>query len=128
MIALPVEEIIADKNFICEFCNKNFNRVQNLQLHKRAHSLPFTLKNDKNEDGKRKVYLCPETTCVNHNPCNALGDFTSLKKHYMRKHGEKTLSCPKCYKMYAVQADLRAHMKTCGTKEYKCECGGVFSR
>ncbi|XP_074364915.1 uncharacterized protein LOC141705960 [Apium graveolens] len=128
VIALSVEDLLAEKKFSCEFCNKKFNREQNLQLHKRAHNLPFSLKNGKNEDGKRKVYLCPETTCASHNRCNALGDFTSLKKHYKRKHSEKTLSCPKCYKMYAVQADLRAHLKTCGTKEYKCECGGAFSR
>ncbi|KAK1398253.1 Protein indeterminate-domain 12 [Heracleum sosnowskyi] len=128
VIALSVEEITAEKNFSCEFCNKKFNREQNLQLHKRAHNIPFTLENDKNEDGKRKVYLCPETTCANHNRCYALGNFTSLKKHYKRKHSEKTLDCPKCYKKYAVEADLRAHLKTCGTKEYKCECGSGFSR
>lgn len=132
MIALSVEEITGETNqFFCELCSKSFNRVQNLQLHMRAHNLPCNLvKNDtKNKDDQKpKVYVCPETTCANHNRCNALGDFTSIRKHYKRKHSEKTLNCPKCLKKYAVEADLRAHLKTCGTKEYKCECGGVFSR
>jgi hypothetical protein len=27
-----------------------------------------------------------------------------------------------------VQSDWKAHVKTCGTKEYKCDCGTIFSR
>ncbi|KAA8545141.1 hypothetical protein F0562_019970 [Nyssa sinensis] len=44
------------------------------------------------------------------------------------KHGEKKWKCDKCSKKYAVQSDWKAHSKTCGTKEYKCDCGTIFSR
>ncbi|XP_076955884.1 uncharacterized protein LOC143630870 [Bidens hawaiensis] len=30
--------------------------------------------------------------------------------------------------MYVVEADLKAHTKTCGKKEYHCHCGTLFSR
>ncbi|RDX94549.1 Protein indeterminate-domain 4, chloroplastic, partial [Mucuna pruriens] len=50
------------------------------------------------------------------------------KKHYSRKHGEKKWKCDKCSKKYAVQSDWKAHSKTCGTREYRCDCGTLFSR
>uniref|UniRef100_A0A6N2M219 C2H2-type domain-containing protein n=1 Tax=Salix viminalis TaxID=40686 RepID=A0A6N2M219_SALVM len=58
----------------------------------------------------------------------ALGDLTGIKKHYFRKHGEKKWKCEKCSKKYAVQSDWKAHSKTCGTREYRCDCGTLFSR
>ncbi|CAA6661081.1 unnamed protein product [Spirodela intermedia] len=58
----------------------------------------------------------------------ALGDLTGIKKHFCRKHGEKKWKCDKCSKRYAVQSDWKAHMKTCGTREYRCDCGTLFSR
>ncbi|KAF2298504.1 hypothetical protein GH714_023854 [Hevea brasiliensis] len=77
---------------------------------------------------KKRVYICPEPTCVHHNPARALGDLTGIKKHFSRKHGEKKWKCDKCSKKYAVQSDWKAHQKTCGTREYKCDCGTIFSR
>lgn len=74
------------------------------------------------------MYLCPEPSCVHHDPSRALGDLTGIKKHYYRKHGEKKFKCEKCSKRYAVQSDWKAHSKTCGTKEYRCDCGTIFSR
>ncbi|KAL4579561.1 hypothetical protein LXL04_015712 [Taraxacum kok-saghyz] len=110
-------------------CNKGFPRDQNLQLHKRGHNLPWKLKHKSlTDEVKRKVYLCPEPSCVNHDPSHALGDLTGIKKHYSRKHGEKKYKCQKCEKMYAVRSDLKAHAKTCGTREYKCHCDTIFSR
>ncbi|KAE8736245.1 Protein indeterminate-domain 6 [Hibiscus syriacus] len=81
-----------------------------------------------NKEVKKKVYLCPEPTCVHHDPSRALGDLTGIKKHYSRKHGEKKWKCEKCEKRYAVQSDWKAHSKTCGTREYRCDCGTLFSR
>ncbi|RDX94550.1 Protein indeterminate-domain 5, chloroplastic, partial [Mucuna pruriens] len=43
-------------------------------------------------------------------------------------HGEKKWKCDKCSKKYAVQSDWKAHSKTCGTREYRCDCGTLFSR
>ncbi|CAI9262034.1 unnamed protein product [Lactuca saligna] len=44
------------------------------------------------------------------------------------KHGEKKWKCDQCSKKYAVQSDWKAHLKICGTREYKCDCGTLFSR
>ncbi|KAI3763980.1 hypothetical protein L2E82_13978 [Cichorium intybus] len=77
----------------------------------------------------KKVYLCPEPTCINHNRSHALGDFGGLKKHYLRKHvTEKKHKCDSCSKAYAVESDLRAHLRNCSKRKYICECGARFSR
>ncbi|OWM80826.1 zinc finger protein GAI-ASSOCIATED FACTOR 1-like isoform X2 [Punica granatum] len=130
VIALSPKTLLATNRFVCEICNKGFQRDQNLQLHRRGHNLPWKLKQRTGgkDQVRKKVYVCPETTCVHHNPARALGDLTGIKKHFCRKHGEKKWKCERCSKKYAVQSDWKAHMKTCGTKEYKCDCGTLFSR
>ncbi|KAL2509450.1 zinc finger protein JACKDAW-like [Forsythia ovata] len=129
VIALSPKTLVTTNRFICEICNKGFRRDQNLQLHRRGHNLPWKLKQRANKDQIiKKVYICPEKTCVHHDPSRALGDLTGIKKHFSRKHGEKKWKCEKCSKKYAVQSDWKAHSKTCGTREYKCDCGTLFSR
>nr|GLL31059.1 protein indeterminate-domain 9-like [Ipomoea trifida] len=129
VIALSPKSLMATNRFVCEICNKGFQRDQNLQLHRRGHNLPWKLKQrSKQEVVKKKVYICPEKSCVHHDPSRALGDLTGIKKHYSRKHGEKKWKCDKCSKKYAVQSDWKAHSKICGTREYKCDCGTLFSR
>ncbi|OMP06564.1 hypothetical protein CCACVL1_01510 [Corchorus capsularis] len=120
---------MATNRFLCEICNKGFQRDQNLQLHRRGHNLPWKLKQRSNKEViRKKVYICPEKTCVHHDPSRALGDLTGIKKHFSRKHGEKKWKCEKCSKKYAVQSDWKAHSKICGTREYRCDCGTLFSR
>ncbi|XP_030503794.2 protein indeterminate-domain 12 [Cannabis sativa] len=129
VIALSPKTLLATNRFVCEICNKGFQRDQNLQLHRRGHNLPWKLKQRSNKEMiKKRAYVCPETTCVHHHPSRALGDLTGIKKHYSRKHGEKKWKCEKCSKIYAVQSDWKAHSKTCGTREYRCDCGTLFSR
>ncbi|ONK54863.1 uncharacterized protein A4U43_UnF10360, partial [Asparagus officinalis] len=128
VIALSPKTLMATNRFVCEVCNKGFQREQNLQLHRRGHNLPWKLKQKSTKEVRRKVYLCPEPTCVHHEPSRALGDLTGIKKHFCRKHGEKKWKCEKCSKRYAVQSDWKAHSKTCGTREYRCDCGTLFSR
>ncbi|KAB2056746.1 hypothetical protein ES319_A11G124500v1 [Gossypium barbadense] len=128
VIALSPTTLMATNRFVCEICNKGFQRDQNLQLHRRGHNLPWKLRQRTTTEVKKRVYICPEPTCVHHNPARALGDLTGIKKHFSRKHGEKKWKCDKCSKKYAVQSDWKAHQKTCGTKEYKCDCGTIFSR
>ncbi|PHT35172.1 Protein indeterminate-domain 2 [Capsicum baccatum] len=129
VIALSPKSLMATNRFLCEICNKGFQRDQNLQLHRRGHNLPWKLKQRNNKELiKKKVYICPESSCVHHDPSRALGDLTGIKKHYSRKHGEKKWKCEKCSKKYAVQSDWKAHNKICGTREYKCDCGKLFSR
>ncbi|XP_025661040.1 protein indeterminate-domain 7-like [Arachis hypogaea] len=128
VVALSPTTLMATNRFVCEICNKGFQRDQNLQLHRRGHNLPWKLRQRTTTEVKKRVYVCPEPTCVHHNPSRALGDLTGIKKHFSRKHGEKKWKCDKCSKRYAVQSDWKAHLKTCGTREYKCDCGTIFSR
>ncbi|KAE9457689.1 hypothetical protein C3L33_10399, partial [Rhododendron williamsianum] len=119
---------MATNRFLCEICGKGFQRDQNLQLHRRGHNLPWKLKQRTSKEIRKRVYVCPEKACVHNHPSRALGDLTGIKKHFCRKHGEKKWKCDKCAKRYAVQSDWKAHSKTCGTREYKCDCGTIFSR
>ncbi|CAL4959557.1 unnamed protein product [Urochloa decumbens] len=137
VIALSPRTLMATNRFVCEICHKGFQRDQNLQLHRRGHNLPWKLRQrGGGPDGggggsappRKRVYVCPEASCVHHNPARALGDLTGIKKHFCRKHGEKKWKCERCGKRYAVHSDWKAHAKVCGTREYKCDCGTVFSR
>ncbi|CAN8311157.1 unnamed protein product [Cochlearia groenlandica] len=128
VIALSPKTLMATNRFLCEICGKGFQRDQNLQLHRRGHNLPWKLKQRTSKEVKKRVYVCPEKSCVHNNPTRALGDLTGIKKHFCRKHGEKKWKCEKCSKRYAVQSDWKAHSKTCGTREYRCDCGTIFSR
>ncbi|XP_020229441.1 zinc finger protein MAGPIE [Cajanus cajan] len=128
VIALSPKTLMATNRFVCEICLKGFQRDQNLQLHRRGHNLPWKLKQRTSKEVRKRVYVCPEKTCVHHHHSRALGDLTGIKKHFCRKHGEKKWKCEKCSKRYAVQSDWKAHSKTCGTREYKCDCGTIFSR
>ncbi|TVU21391.1 hypothetical protein EJB05_31030 [Eragrostis curvula] len=129
VIALSPKTLMATNRYVCEVCGKGFQRDQNLQLHRRGHNLPWKLKQRNPKDAARKkVYVCPEPGCVHHEPARALGDLTGIKKHFSRKHGEKKWKCDRCAKRYAVQSDWKAHAKVCGTREYRCDCGTLFSR
>ncbi|CAM6088497.1 unnamed protein product [Calypogeia fissa] len=128
VIALSPKTLMATNRFVCEICNKGFQRDQNLQLHRRGHNLPWKLRQRTSKEIRKRVYICPEPSCVHHDPARALGDLTGIKKHFCRKHGEKKWKCDKCSKRYAVQSDWKAHSKTCGTREYRCDCGTLFSR
>ncbi|KAF8405188.1 hypothetical protein HHK36_010088 [Tetracentron sinense] len=128
VIALSPKTLMATNRFVCEICKKGFQRDQNLQLHRRGHNLPWKLRQRSSKEIRKRVYVCPEASCVHHDPSRALGDLTGIKKHFCRKHGEKKWKCEKCSKKYAVQSDWKAHLKTCGTKEYRCDCGTLFSR
>ncbi|CAL5349594.1 unnamed protein product [Camellia sinensis] len=128
VVALSPRTLMATNRYICEVCHKGFQRDQNLQLHRRGHNLPWKLKQRPTTQVKKRVYICPEPNCVHHDPSRALGDLTGIKKHFCRKHGEKKWKCDKCSKRYAVQSDWKAHTKICGTREYRCDCGTIFSR
>ncbi|KAL3647131.1 hypothetical protein CASFOL_008099 [Castilleja foliolosa] len=128
VISLSPKTLMATNRFLCEICGKGFQRDQNLQLHRRGHNLPWKLKQRTSKEVRKRVYVCPEKSCVHHHPSRALGDLTGIKKHYCRKHGDKKWKCDKCDKRYAVHSDWKAHSKTCGTREYKCDCGTIFSR
>ncbi|XLU29595.1 hypothetical protein S245_065661 [Arachis hypogaea] len=73
VIALSPKSLLATNRFMCEICNKGFQRDQNLQLHRRGHNLPWKLKQRTSKEIRKKVYVCPEPSCVHHDPSRALG-------------------------------------------------------
>ncbi|KAF8050557.1 hypothetical protein N665_1942s0007 [Sinapis alba] len=58
VIALSPKMIMAKNRFLCEVCNKGFNREQNLELHRRVHNLSWKLKKKSEKEVRRKVYIC----------------------------------------------------------------------
>ncbi|PSS13738.1 Protein indeterminate-domain like [Actinidia chinensis var. chinensis] len=128
VVTLSPRTLMATNRYICEVCHKGFQRDQNLQLHRRGHNLPWKPKQRPTTQAKKRVYICPKPNCVHHDPSRALGDLAGIKKHFCRKHGEKKWKFDKCAKRYAVQSDWKAHAKICGTREYLCDCGTIFSR
>ncbi|KAH7667609.1 beta-beta-alpha zinc fingers domain-containing protein [Dioscorea alata] len=133
VVALSPRTLLTASSFTCEVCGREFRRDQNLQIHRRGHNLPWRATPSSKDaevatTAKKRVYICPEESCVFHDPSRALSDLTGIKKHYSRKHGEKKWKCDKCTKWYAVRTDWKAHVRVCGTREYECACGTLFSR
>ncbi|AES73321.1 hypothetical protein MTR_3g102000 [Medicago truncatula] len=83
---------------------EDFQRNQNLQLHRRGYNLPWKLKQRTSKEIRKRVYVCPEKTRVHNHPSRALGDLTGIKKHFCRNHSENKW---KCSKFYAVQSDWK---------------------
>lgn len=130
-MSLSPTTLLESDRYVCEICNQGFQRDQNLQMHRRRHKVPWKLLKRETAQGqnKKRVFVCPEPSCLHHDPCHALGDLVGIKKHFRRKHSNhKQWVCDKCSKGYAVQSDYKAHIKTCGTRGHSCDCGRVFSR
>ncbi|KAK8533400.1 hypothetical protein V6N13_026105 [Hibiscus sabdariffa] len=129
VVSLSPKTLLESDRYVCEICNQGFQRDQNLQMHRRRHKVPWKLLKRESQEVKKRVFVCPEPTCLHHDPCHALGDLVGIKKHFRRKHSNrKQWVCEKCSKGYAVQSDYKAHLKTCGTRGHSCDCGRVFSR
>lgn len=129
VVALSPKTLMESDRYVCEICSQGFQRDQNLQMHRRRHKVPWKLLKRSSPEVRKRVYVCPEPSCLHHDPCHALGDLVGIKKHYRRKHScDKQWKCEKCSKGYAVQSDYKAHLKTCGTRGHCCDCGRVFSR
>ncbi|XP_042489997.1 zinc finger protein SHOOT GRAVITROPISM 5-like [Macadamia integrifolia] len=129
VVSLSPKTLLESDRYVCEICNQGFQRDQNLQMHRRRHKVPWKLLKRETPEVRKRVFVCPEPSCLHHNPCHALGDLVGIKKHFRRKHSNhKQWVCEKCSKGYAVQSDYKAHLKTCGTRGHSCDCGRVFSR
>ncbi|GMI90226.1 INDETERMINATE(ID)-DOMAIN 15, SHOOT GRAVITROPISM 5, ARABIDOPSIS THALIANA INDETERMINATE(ID)-DOMAIN 15 [Hibiscus trionum] len=131
VVSLSPKTLLESDRYVCEICNQGFQRDQNLQMHRRKHKVAWKLlkKESSGQEAKKRVFVCPEPSCLHHDPCHALGDLVGIKKHFRRKHSnQKQWVCDKCGKGYAVQSDFKAHRKTCGTRGHSCDCGRVFSR
>ncbi|CAL9753755.1 unnamed protein product [Musa acuminata subsp. burmannicoides] len=131
VVALSPRTLLESDRYVCEICQQGFQRDQNLQMHRRRHKVPWKLlkRDAAASEVRKRVFVCPETTCLHHDPRHALGDLVGIKKHFRRKHSShRQWACAKCSKAYAVQSDYKAHLKTCGTRGHSCDCGRVFSR
>ncbi|KAF5750060.1 protein SHOOT GRAVITROPISM 5-like isoform X1 [Tripterygium wilfordii] len=129
VVSLSPRTLLESDRYVCEICNQGFQRDQNLQMHRRRHKVPWKLLKRETQEVKKRVYVCPEPSCLHHDPCHALGDLVGIKKHFRRKHSNhKQWVCERCSKGYSVQSDYKAHLKTCGTRGHSCDCGRVFSR
>ncbi|KAL2461892.1 Protein SHOOT GRAVITROPISM 5 [Abeliophyllum distichum] len=129
VVSLSPKTLLESDRYVCEICNQGFQRDQNLQMHRRRHKVPWKLQKRETPLVRKRVFVCPEPTCLHHDPYHALGDLVGIKKHFKRKHSNhKQWICDKCSKGYAVQSDYKAHLKTCGTRGHSCDCGRVFSR
>uniref|UniRef100_A0ACD5Y145 Uncharacterized protein n=1 Tax=Avena sativa TaxID=4498 RepID=A0ACD5Y145_AVESA len=130
VVSLSPRTLLESDRYVCEICNQGFQRDQNLQMHRRRHKVPWKLlKREAGESARKRVFVCPEPTCLHHDPAHALGDLVGIKKHFRRKHsGHRQWACSRCSKAYAVHSDYKAHLKTCGTRGHTCDCGRVFSR
>ncbi|ESW24620.1 hypothetical protein PHAVU_004G145900 [Phaseolus vulgaris] len=129
VVSLSPKTLLESDRYVCEICNQGFQRDQNLQMHRRRHKVPWKLLKRETPVVRKRVFVCPEPTCLHHDPCHALGDLVGIKKHFRRKHSNhKQWVCERCSKGYAVQSDYKAHLKTCGTRGHSCDCGRVFSR
>ena len=129
-MSLSPRTLLESDRYVCEICGQGFQRDQNLQMHRRRHKVPWKLlKREAGEAARKRVFVCPEPSCLHNNPAHALGDLVGIKKHFRRKHGgRRQWVCARCAKGYAVQSDYKAHLKTCGTRGHSCDCGRVFSR
>ncbi|WOK94281.1 hypothetical protein Cni_G02983 [Canna indica] len=134
VVALSPRTLLESDRYVCEICNQGFQREQNLQMHRRRHKVPWKLlkreaSSSAEAAARKRVFVCPEPSCLHHDPRHALGDLVGIKKHFRRKHSShRQWVCAKCSKAYAVQSDFKAHLKTCGTRGHSCDCGRVFSR
>ncbi|KAF0913425.1 hypothetical protein E2562_022210 [Oryza meyeriana var. granulata] len=151
VVALSPRTLLESDRYVCEICGQGFQREQNLQMHRRRHKVPWRLVKrpaaaavggeeggawsrtgtcrEAGEAARKRVFVCPEPSCLHHDPAHALGDLVGIKKHFRRKHGgRRQWVCARCAKGYAVQSDYKAHLKTCGTRGHSCDCGRVFSR
>ncbi|KAJ8479262.1 hypothetical protein OPV22_022989 [Ensete ventricosum] len=129
VVSLSPRTLLEAERYVCEICNQGFQRDQNLQMHRRRHKVPWKLLKREAAAVRKRVFVCPEPSCLHHDPRHALGDLVGIKKHFRRKHSNhKQWVCSRCSKAYAVQSDYKAHLKTCGTRGHSCDCGRVFSR
>ncbi|CAO2211190.1 unnamed protein product [Urochloa humidicola] len=130
VVSLSPRTLLESDRYVCEICGQGFQRDQNLQMHRRRHKVPWKLlKREAGEAARKRVFVCPEPSCLHHDPSHALGDLVGIKKHFRRKHsGCRQWACARCSKAYAVHSDYKAHLKTCGTRGHTCDCGRVFSR
>ena len=147
-----IGESSSDEEYDCEFCEKSFNKEENLMKHiLKIHEGHKDLKWGKVK--KHTPTIHEEILEPKSDPLNQISDETesneahdlkcglcgklfshssNLKRHHLTIHeGVKDYECESCRKSFAQAGDLRTHIRTIheGLKDYKCEfCGKAFSQ
>ncbi|KAK3608516.1 hypothetical protein CHS0354_010370 [Potamilus streckersoni] len=125
------------KDFICEFCNKKFSTVYNLNSHKRLHERPcteicpedgcrmkFPTKRQldmhlKTHAGMEKTYKCPVDGCDKvFFSANCMGSHPRVHQQDLR---ELTCTFEGCGRIFDKVCRLKQHMRShTGEKPYVC--------
>ncbi|XP_052889221.1 uncharacterized protein LOC128297589 [Anopheles moucheti] len=133
-IYLTVEEILAEKIYICSFdnCYTMLHNLANLQMHlTRHHKAPaLNLQSLSNAAvSEHKLFYCPSVSCPYHqtaeessNGARHFSSLRSLKQHYLKVHGERKHRCEPCGKSFATESYLRHHRLSCGQKFNCAHC------
>ncbi|XP_055809431.1 zinc finger protein SHOOT GRAVITROPISM 5-like isoform X2 [Solanum dulcamara] len=113
VVYLTAEMLMESDRYVCEICNLSFQREQNLQMHLRRHKVPWKLKKKEEEKNemdqviKKRVYVCPEPSCVHHDPCHAL-DY----KAHIKTCGTRGHSCD-CGRVFSRVETFIEHQDSC---------------
>ncbi|TYJ99056.1 protein SHOOT GRAVITROPISM 5-like [Cucumis melo var. makuwa] len=81
VVSLSPKTLLESDRYVCEICNQGFQRDQNLQMHRRRHKVPWKLlkRTEATTVVRKRVFVCPEPSCLHHNPTHALGDLPISK-------------------------------------------------
>ncbi|KAI9080046.1 hypothetical protein K1719_037979 [Acacia pycnantha] len=68
VVSLSPKTLLESDRYVCEICNQGFQRDQNLQMHRRRHKVPWKLLKRETPAARKRVFVCPEPTCLHHDP------------------------------------------------------------
>lgn len=135
------EKITTNVTCIVSNCDEVFSNQSCLNFHlKKVHRIEQTKqideilltrarsKSQKLQDNCDCKYYCPVEKCKFYfGNEHYLPTFHSLKNHFIRMHGNKTYSCTKCNRSFAIKSEMQRHAENCGVI-YKCTtCGCPYA-